>query len=118
MSKFLLAGFFALAAIFTLATGALHAQLTSTALSRLYDSSTLAPGSGTVLLPYNRLITPAGTILRFGNGEMENHSLDAVLLPGARGSGGRSVWGGLCAGTRKSACFPAGFDERPPSGSR
>lgn len=40
------------------------------------------PGKGAILLPYNRLINPAGTVLRFGNKDLENHSLDAVLLPG------------------------------------
>jgi YVTN family beta-propeller protein len=49
---------------------------------RPYDTSTLEPGKGVILLPYNRLINPAGSVLRFGNGAQENHSLDAVLLPG------------------------------------
>src|SRR5580704_9998334 len=83
MSKFFPAVLAIVAGLFA-APGVSRAQSTSTALSRLYDSSTMAPGSGTVLLPYNRLITPAGTTLRFGNGDMENHSLDAVLLPGGR----------------------------------
>ena len=42
----------------------------------------LAVGEGPMLLPYNQIIDPAGTVLRFGNQELENHSLDAVLLPG------------------------------------
>ena len=49
---------------------------------RPYDTSLLAVGSGPMLLPYNQIIDPAGTVLRFGNKERENHSLDAVLLPG------------------------------------
>ncbi|WP_133993360.1 alkaline phosphatase family protein [Dinghuibacter silviterrae] len=49
---------------------------------RPYDTSTLEPGKGAILLPYNRLINPAGTVLHFGSGALENHSLDAVLLPG------------------------------------
>jgi YVTN family beta-propeller protein len=49
---------------------------------RPYDTSMLAVGEGPVLLPYNRIVDPAGTVLRFGNRELENHSLDAVLLPG------------------------------------
>jgi YVTN family beta-propeller protein len=60
-------------------------QAPSTALAkyrRPYDTSTLAVGDGPLLLPYNRIIDPAGTVLRFGDGDMENHSLDAVLLPG------------------------------------
>lgn len=53
----------------------LRAQKTS------YDTSTLAVGEGPVLLPYNRIIDPVGSVLRFGSGDEENHSLDAVLLP-------------------------------------
>ena len=49
---------------------------------RPYDTSMLAVGEGPMLLPYNQIIDPAGTVLRFGNQELENHSLDAVLLPG------------------------------------
>ena len=52
------------------------------AYKRPYDTSTMEPGKGPVLLPYNRLINPAGTVLHFGSGNLENHSLDAVLLPG------------------------------------
>ncbi len=33
-------------------------------------------------MPYNRFIDPAGTIIRYGNPSLENHSLDCVLLPG------------------------------------
>lgn len=63
--------------------GALPAQTPSLAkYRRPYDTSTLAVGDGPLLLPYNRIIDPAGTVLRFGNGDLENHSLDAVLLPG------------------------------------
>jgi YVTN family beta-propeller protein len=34
-----------------------------------------------ILLPYNRLIQPAGTQIEFGDGSQENHALDAVLSP-------------------------------------
>ena len=37
-----------------------------------------------VSMPYNRLIDPAGTVIRFGNPNLENHSLDATLLPGKK----------------------------------
>ena len=33
-------------------------------------------------MPYNRFIDPAGTVIRFGNPTLENHSLDCALLPG------------------------------------
>ncbi|MFI5192444.1 MAG: hypothetical protein ACHQD7_00240, partial [Chitinophagales bacterium] len=35
-----------------------------------------------IRMPYNRLIDPAGTVIRFGDPNQENHSLDCVLLPG------------------------------------
>lgn len=46
-----------------------------------YDDSTLMVKAGPMLLPYNRFIDPAGDIVRFGNPDMENHSLDCCLLP-------------------------------------
>jgi hypothetical protein len=36
----------------------------------------LTIGKGPMLLPYNQIIDPAGTALRFGNQELENHSLE------------------------------------------
>lgn len=46
----------------------------------------VAPGMSVInprriLLPYNRLIQPAGTQIWFGDPELENHALDAVLSP-------------------------------------
>lgn len=35
-------------------------------------------------MPYNRFINPAGTVIRFGNPSLENHSLDCALLPGEK----------------------------------
>jgi len=46
-----------------------------------YDTRTLAVDSSSMLMPYNRFIDPAGTVIRFGNPARENHSLDCVLLP-------------------------------------
>src|SRR5205085_11250245 len=46
-----------------------------------YDDRTLATDNGAVLMPYNRFIDPAGTVIRFGNKTLENHSLDVALLP-------------------------------------
>jgi YVTN family beta-propeller protein len=34
-----------------------------------------------ILLPYNRLIQPAGILIRFGDASLENHAMDAVLSP-------------------------------------
>ncbi len=36
---------------------------------------------GTQLLPYNRIIRSAGEVIRYGKPELENHALDAALLP-------------------------------------
>src|SRR6476619_3040265 len=46
-----------------------------------YDDVTLSPATGSLLLPYNRFIDPAGTVIRFGEAGEENHSLDCALLP-------------------------------------
>lgn len=46
-----------------------------------YDSKTLAVDNSAILMPYNRFVDPAGTVIRFGNPSQENHSLDCVLLP-------------------------------------
>ncbi|MDQ6758079.1 MAG: beta-propeller fold lactonase family protein [Bacteroidota bacterium] len=47
-----------------------------------YDDTTLAVNNNSILMPYNRIIDPAGTVIRFGKFSLENHSLDCVLLPG------------------------------------
>jgi len=49
-----------------------------------YDDSTLTSVAGPYAMPYNRWIDPAGTVVRFGDPKLENHSLDAVMLPGGR----------------------------------
>ncbi len=45
-----------------------------------YDDTTLVVQAGPILLPYNRYIDPAGSVVRFGAPEFENHSLDCILL--------------------------------------
>src|SRR4051812_21882585 len=54
---------------------------TQAAYQSSYDDTTLAIGNSSILMPYNRFIDPAGTVIRFGNPQTENHSLDCVLLP-------------------------------------
>jgi hypothetical protein len=49
-----------------------------------YDDKTLAIDNSPVLMPYNRIVDPAGTAIRFGHPSQENHSLDCVLLPGEK----------------------------------
>lgn len=46
-----------------------------------YDDKTLAIDTASMLMPYNRFIDPAGTVIRFGRTSIENHSLDCILLP-------------------------------------
>ena len=46
-----------------------------------YDDTSLVVQAGPILLPYNRYIDPAGSVIRFGDPEYENHSLDCCLLP-------------------------------------
>ncbi|SFD45821.1 bifunctional YncE family protein/alkaline phosphatase family protein [Spirosoma endophyticum] len=45
------------------------------------DDSTLAGDTSPFLMPYNRIIDAAGKSVSFGDASLENHSLDAVLLP-------------------------------------
>lgn len=47
-----------------------------------YDDTTLTVDNSNILMPYNRFIDPAGTVIRFGRPDLENHSLDCTLLPG------------------------------------
>ncbi|HWB62919.1 MAG TPA: hypothetical protein VG603_05355, partial [Chitinophagales bacterium] len=46
-----------------------------------YDDTSLLVKEGPMLLPYNRFIDGAGSVVHFGDGNLENHSLDCVLLP-------------------------------------
>ena len=47
-----------------------------------YDDSTLTNKLLPVMMPYNRLIDPAGKVVSFGDPEMENHSMDVKLING------------------------------------
>lgn len=47
-----------------------------------YDNSTLTRSELPVLMPHNRIIRPAGTVLRYGDLNLENHSLDLKRIPG------------------------------------
>ncbi|MBS1520845.1 MAG: phosphoesterase [Bacteroidetes bacterium] len=46
-----------------------------------YDDSTLTNKVLPVMMPYNRLIYPAGKTISFGDPNFENHSLTARLIP-------------------------------------
>jgi YVTN family beta-propeller protein len=47
-----------------------------------YDDSTLNNRILPVLMPYNRVISPAGKVITFGDPADENHSMDVKLVPG------------------------------------
>ncbi|MGY4538945.1 bifunctional YncE family protein/alkaline phosphatase family protein [Mucilaginibacter gilvus] len=47
-----------------------------------YDDSTLTNKLLPVMMPYNRLIDPAGKVVSFGDPEQENHSMDVQLIGG------------------------------------
>lgn len=46
-----------------------------------WDSLDLSGSSLPVLMPYNRIIDPAGEQIYFGSSELENHALDCALSP-------------------------------------
>ncbi len=56
--------------------------VTNTSYHSSYDDTTLTIDNSSILMPYNRFIDPAGTVIRFGNPLLENHSLDCRLIPG------------------------------------
>lgn len=47
-----------------------------------YDDSTLNSRSAPYIMPYNRIVNPAGNTVYFGDVKQENHSLDCKLIPG------------------------------------
>ncbi len=44
-----------------------------------YDDSTLAGNDLPLLMPYNKIIDPAGAVIRYGDPALENHSLACAL---------------------------------------
>src|SRR3569832_1058211 len=55
----------------------------STDLHSAYDDSTLRQTRAPFLLPYNRIIQPAGEVVRYGSTALENHTLDVKVIPGS-----------------------------------
>lgn len=47
-----------------------------------YDDSTLNNNLLPVLMPFNRIISPAGSVVSWGSKNLEQHSLDVKLIPG------------------------------------
>jgi YVTN family beta-propeller protein len=58
-----------------------HSTTASKNYHSSYDDSSLSVANEPVLLPYNRFLNPAGKIVRFGDFELENHSLDCITIP-------------------------------------
>ena len=48
------------------------------------DDSTFFGEKAPFIMPYNRIIEAAGESVSFGEADVENHSLDAVLMPDAQ----------------------------------
>jgi YVTN family beta-propeller protein len=55
--------------------------ITENSYHSTYDDTTLTIVNSAILMPYNRFIDHAGTVIRFGKLTLENHSLDCALLP-------------------------------------
>lgn len=47
-----------------------------------YDDSMLSRNTLPIMMPYNRILDPAGKVISYGNPNVENHSLDIVEMPG------------------------------------
>lgn len=54
-----------------------------TSMRSKYDDSALTNNTLPVLMPYNRIIDPAGKVISFGSPDEENHSMDVKLIPGS-----------------------------------
>lgn len=73
----------ALVALDACRTTPLHYQTVARINPRIaYDDSTLANNSLPLLMPYNRIIDPAGSVIRYGDTDLENHTLDLKKVPG------------------------------------
>jgi len=49
-----------------------------------YDTSTLSRNTLPVLMPYNKIVEPAGKQIYFGNPALENHALDCAVSPNGK----------------------------------
>jgi YVTN family beta-propeller protein len=49
-----------------------------------YDDSTLQMNGPSTLMPFNRLVRSAGTVVTYGDPKLENHTLDFAVLPGEK----------------------------------
>jgi len=80
----LIAGFFLLLSCKT--TKQVEAPSRPTPLSYRtgYDDSTLAKNTLPLLMPYNKIIDPAGQVIKYGDPAYENHALDCAFDPQKR----------------------------------
>jgi YVTN family beta-propeller protein len=74
-----------------------------TSMRSKYDDSTLNNNILPVLMPYNRLIDPAGKVISFGDPGVENHSMDVKLIPGSRLLAVEDRYGIVLIDTQKQA---------------
>ena len=80
--------FFVLNVIMIVSLAACHSITKNTAIGvqeavnmhSTYDDSSLNSKAMPIMLPYNRLIDPAGKVISFGDPRTENHSLDVKLI--------------------------------------
>lgn len=68
-----------------------------------YDDSVLRQTQLPILMPYNRIIQPAGTVIQYGDGSQENHSLDARAIPGTNFLAVEDRYGIAVVDTKKNA---------------
>ena len=66
--------------VLTTISSAINAQEANPYLSE-WDHLDLSGSKLPVLMPYNRIIDPAGEQIYFGSSNLENHALDCALSP-------------------------------------
>ncbi|TAE55170.1 MAG: phosphoesterase [Bacteroidetes bacterium] len=49
-----------------------------------FGQMVLAQSNAAVLMPYNRSVKSAGTVITYGDPRLENHTLDLAMLPGGK----------------------------------
>ncbi len=72
---------FIVLALFGLLSGCKTAQSLSKLYETVYNDSTILAKRGDMILPFNRFIEPIGTVIRYGDPSLEDHSMDCVLTP-------------------------------------
>ena len=81
LKKILKASIFSLFALSSLLLGCKTTQSLSKTYETVYSDSTILAKRGDMILPFNRFIEPMGTVIRYGDPTLEEHSMDCVLTP-------------------------------------